>query len=406
MTMNGTRRNFLKTASSTALGAASLASIPHYALAAAPTDRRLVFVILRGGMDGLALIPPFGDPHYRAQRGVLALNPPGQPDGVINLDGFFGLHPSASPLAEYFQKGEMAAIQAIATPYRRRSHFQAQDILENGSESQTGARDGWLNRAVQAMGGKSGFAVAVGRGVPLVLQGNAPASSWAPSKLPQPMPGFFDRVGKIYRDDPLLRNALAEGQKTRSAAEAAMSAEDRRSGRGAKKARDLAGVARVAGAFLNDENGPRIAVLETSGWDTHANQGTTRGNLARRIGNLSNGLATLAETMKPVWRKTAIVVISEFGRTVSPNGSGGTDHGTAGAALLMGGAVNGAGTIAKWPGLARHQLYEGRDLMPTMDSRNLFKGLLAGHFGLSRHALDNKVFPDSANVAPIGNLIR
>ena len=185
-----------------------------------------------------------------------------------------------------------------------------------------------------------------------------------------------------------------------------MDTEDRRSGRGARKARDLAGVARVAGAFLNDPDGPRIAVLETSGWDTHANQGTARGGLARRVGNLSNGLATLAETMQPVWRKTVIVVMSEFGRTVSPNGTGGTDHGTGGAALLMGGAVNGVGTIARWPGLARPQLHEGRDLMPTTDSRALFKGVLAGHYGLSRRALDEEVFPDSGGVAPIANLIR
>jgi uncharacterized protein (DUF1501 family) len=404
--MDNSRRNFLKTASGSALGAAALSSVSRYALAAAPTDRRLVFVILRGGMDGLALVPPIGDPNYRRARGALAFNAPGQSDGAINLDGFFGLHPSASPLLEYFQRGEAAAVHAVSTPYRRRSHFQAQDILENGSGSQTGARDGWLNRAVQAMGGESGFAVAVGRGVPLVLQGNAPASSWAPSKLPQPMPGFFDRVSKIYRDDRMLKTALSEGLKTRAAAEAAMSAEDKRSGRGAKKARNLAGVAKVAGAFLNDEAGPRIAVLETSGWDAHANQGTTRGKLARQIGNLSNGLATLAETMKPVWNKTAVVVISEFGRTVSPNGSGGTDHGTGGAALLMGGAINGGKIITKWPDLARNQLYEGRDLMPTMDTRNLFKGLLAGHFGLSRRALDNQVFPDSSNVAPLGNLIR
>lgn len=404
--MTSTRRNFLKSATGTALGAAALASTTRFALAAAPTDRRLVFVILRGGLDGLALIPPVGDPNYRAARQSLAFNAPGQPNGAIYIDGYFGLHPSAAPLVEYFQKGEIAAVQAVATPYRRRSHFQAQDILENGSASQTGARDGWLNRAVQAMGGESGFAVAVGRGVPLVLQGGAPASSWAPSKLPQPMPGFFDRVSRIYRNDPLLRTALSEGLKTRAAADAAMSKEDRRSGRGTRKARDLAGIARVAGAFLNDEASPRVAVLETSGWDTHANQGTARGNLARRIGNLANGLATLAETMQPVWHKTAVVVISEFGRTVSPNGSGGTDHGTAGAALLMGGAVNGRGTVTKWPGLARHQLYEGRDLMPTMDTRNLFKGVLAGHFGLSRRALDNQVFPDSGHVAPIGNLIR
>ncbi|HAT35493.1 MAG TPA: hypothetical protein DCS82_07240 [Rhodospirillaceae bacterium] len=404
--MKTTRRKFLKTASGTALGAAALSSTSRIVLASAPTDRRLVFVILRGGLDGLALIPPIGDPNYRAARGSLAFNAPGQADGALNIDGYFGLHPSASPLVEYFQKGEIAAVQAVATPYRRRSHFQAQDILENGAGSQTGARDGWLNRAVQAMGGESGFAVAVGRGVPLVLQGNAPSSSWAPSKLPQPMPGFFDRVAKIYQNDPLLRTALGEGLKTRAAADAAMSKEDRRSGRGARKARDLAGIARVAGAFLNDEGGPRVAVLETSGWDTHANQGTTRGNLARRIGNLANGLATLAETMQPVWHKTAVVVISEFGRTVSPNGSGGTDHGTAGAALLMGGAINGPNTVTKWPGLARHQLHEGRDLMPTMDTRNLFKGVLAGHFGLSRRMLDNQVFPDSGHVAPIGNLIR
>jgi uncharacterized protein (DUF1501 family) len=375
------------------------------AFAAAPGDKRFVLVILRGGLDGLAAVPPWADRDYRSARRELALPPPGG-DGVIDLNGTFGLHPALSPLAELYRSGELTVLHAVATPYRERSHFDGQDVLENGGARVAQVRDGWLNRALAALGKQAPQGLAFGRAMPLVLRGSVAVGSWAPSALPDASEEFLTLVAGLYAADPVLGRALEQGMRTRAMAAGALSSEDRMAGRGAGRIGELTQIAKVAGEMLARADGPRIATLEASGWDTHAQQGAERGPLANYLGGLAEAMLQLRRGLGPAWSKTAVVVVSEFGRTVAPNGTSGTDHGTAGAAFLLGGAVKGGRVLADWPGLAPDKLHQGRDLLPTTDLRGLFKALLAEHVGVDGAALDRTVFPDSAAVKPLAGLLR
>jgi uncharacterized protein (DUF1501 family) len=384
--------------------AAGLVALPRIAFAAAPTDHRLVVVILRGALDGLAAVPPWRDPYYAEQRGSLALEPPG-PAGVLDLDGYFGLHPALAPLHDFYRKGELIALHAVATPYRERSHFDGQDLLENGSLRPRGARDGWLNRALAEFDGSRRLGLAVGQTVPLMLNGGVPVATWAPSRLPDPAPDFVARVAALWRDDTLLGPALAEGLRAQAMSQEVLGPE-RDAAMMPGGGRALAPYAGAVGKLLAAADGPRVAVFEVGGWDTHAQQGRLTGRLAAALDNLGRGLAALAQGLGGEWRRTAVIAISEFGRTVAVNGSGGTDHGTAGCALLAGGAVTGGRVLADWPGLAPAKLHEGRDLKPTLDARSLFKGVLRDHLGIDRAALDARVFPASAGVPALDRLIR
>lgn len=375
-------------------------------LAAAPGDRRLVVVILRGGLDGLAAVAPWGDPSYRAARRGLVLAAPDQADGVIDLDGFFGLNPALAPLGDSWRAGELAVLHAVGSPYRERSHFDAQDVLENGGERVGAQRDGWLNRALRALGRQAPGGLAFSRAVPLLLRGPVPVGSWAPSHLPDANDEFLSRAAQLYKADPLLARALEQGLRTRAMAMDSLGEEDRMAGRGAGRAGELAQLAKVAGEMLARPDGPRVAAMEAGGWDTHAQQGAERGQLANNLGMLAEALLQVKRGLGPAWRQTAIVVVSEFGRTVAPNGTGGSDHGTGGVALLLGGAVKGGRVRADWPGLAPAKLYQGRDLAPTTDLRAVFKGLLLEHLGVDRAALDKTVFPDSGSAAPLRGLMR
>ena len=367
---------------------------------AAPGDKRLAVVLLRGGMDGLALLPPYGDKNYKAARGDLALVPANRPGGVLDLDGFFGLHPAAEALMPFWTRGQMAVVPAAWSGYRGRSHFAAQDALESGAPG--GGETGWLNRA---LGVANGAAVAAGDRLPLILRGPANAATFGPSRIPHRAPGFYKRVELLYGDDTLFSSMLVQGIRTRSQIGAILSEEDMKSGRSASRAQGLVLGASAAAKLLASDDGPRVAVLEASGWDTHVNQGAADGMLARRFSGLADAIAALADGLGPAWDKTAVLVMTEFGRTVAPNGTGGTDHGTAGAALLVGGAVKGGTIVGKWPGLAPDQLKDGRDLAPAVDLRAVAKTVLARHMGLPAGALDRTVFPGSGSIAPLPGLI-
>jgi uncharacterized protein (DUF1501 family) len=394
------------------IGAAMIgAGMPRVLLAKAATDNRFVVIILRGAMDGLAAVPPYADPDYRELRGALALAPPGQADGIIDLDGFFGLHPALKSLHDFYAKGQLAVLHAVATPYRDRSHFDGQDLLENGTTTPHSAHDGWLNRALGLMGASRTLGLAVGQSVPLVLRGPAAVTSWAPSHLPDVSPDFIDKVADLYRDDPVFGPALAAGigdealvNKATAGAEMTAGADPKmgfpRGGSGLAQA-----ITGTVGKLLADPAGPRIAVIDVAGWDTHANQGTTNGRLAPVLAGLGDGLASLAAALGPTWRNTVVLTLTEFGRTAAGNGTGGTDHGTATAAFLMGGAVRGGRVIAQWPGLSRASLYQARDLAPTMDTRAICTAILRDHLGLPADGLRRVVFPDSAAVPPVPDLI-
>ncbi len=395
--MSLSRRTLIKSVG--AVSAASLLSA-RVTFAKVPTDRRLVVVILRGGLDGLAAVAPYGDSAYGSARGRIALGSPGAADGVLKLDGLFGLHPALTGLHGLYGAGELSVVHALATPYRDRSHFDGQDVLESGGAAVRAKSDGWLNRALAGFEGRTdGKAIAVSEAMPLILTGDRPAGSWYPSRLPEADEDYMSRVTRLYADHPLLDAALRQGIETRGMAAGAMDGERDGGGGG-----PFAQLTEPAGTFLIAEDGPRIAVLEAGGWDTHANQGRETGPLANRLGALDRGLMALKETMAPVWDKTAVLVVTEFGRTVAVNGTFGTDHGTGGAAFVLGGGVSGGKVTADWPGLRPQDLREGRDLAPTTDMRSLFKAALIGHLGLDAAFVEAKVFPQSGGAAPLDGL--
>jgi len=401
------RRNFLLGTGAAALAAA----LPRAVVAKATTDSRLVVVILRGAMDGLAAVPPYGDRDYQGLRGGLAIAAPGKNEGAIDLDGFFGLHPALTPLYDLYTKRQVAVVHAAATPYRDRSHFDGQDLLENGTTTPHAAHDGWLNRSLGLMGGSQTLGLAVGQSVPLILRGPAAVTSWSPVKLPEVSAEFLDRVADLYRNDPVFAPALALGLGDQALVDKVSAGAGMDEGAGVKMNMLKRGsglvksVTTTVGKLLADPAGPRVAVIDVPGWDTHANQGTTNGRLAPVLAGLADGLIGLQQAMAVVWDKTVVLTLTEFGRTAHPNGTGGTDHGTATAVFVMGGAVNGGRVIARWPGLSNTQLYQSRDLAPTADTRSLCKAILRDHLGLPPDAIDRVVFPESASVRPMEHLV-
>lgn len=394
-----TRRDALKS-----LGiAAAAGSMPGLALASAESDSRFVLVVLRGAADGLALAAPYGDGNYNRVRGELALSKPGQTNGLLKLDGLFGLHPSLEGLYSRYQHDEALVVHAVASPYRERSHFDGQDILENGASRVGDLRDGWLNRALGPLNRDTVPAIALAQNTPLVLRGDNAVTSWAPSRLPDADDSTIARLRRLYADDDFFASRLDLALKSQAIAAGVTGMADSRT-RG-NETRQFVELMQAAARFLIADNGPRIAVLELGGWDTHANQGADDGALANRFAALDTGLAKLHKDLGETWKHTVVAIVTEFGRTVRANGTGGTDHGTGTAAVLVGGAVRGGRVVGDWPGLATNSLYENRDLQPTTDVRSLFKGVLHDHLELSLGSIEREVFPDSALVRPLHDLI-
>jgi uncharacterized protein (DUF1501 family) len=397
-----TRRDIL----STAAAGAFISAVPSIAFARAETDARLVLVILRGAADGLAIAAPYGDGNYAQVRGELALPPPGSSDGLLKLDGMFGLHPALSGVYDEYQQGRATIVHAIASPYRERSHFDGQDVLENGAAATGLLRDGWLNRALAPLGGTLGTetAIAMAQNTPLILRGDNSVTSWAPSQLPDADDSTLRRLESLYADDEFFATRLAQAIKSQDIAAGQGGMQDMRSrGNDAQQALTMM---QAAAKFLTTDDGPRIAVIEAGGWDTHANQGAANGALANRLGGLDAGLTALRQGLGDTWSRTVVAVVTEFGRTVHVNGTRGTDHGTATAAMLLGGALDGGRVVTDWPGLRNSDLYEGRDLRATSDTRSLFKGLLAEHLELPSAFLERNVFPDSSSAAAMRGLIK
>ena len=406
-----TRRHFLQ-----ASGVAGLVSLlPGLAFAEAATDSRFVLIILRGALDGLSAVVPYGDPDYARLRREIAISAPGS-GGALKLDGMFALNPSLTNLHARYRQQELIVFHAVASPYRERSHFDGQDLLEAGAARQGEVRDGWLNRAVAAMPAvrqrsSEQLAIAFAQNVPLVLRGAARVSSWAPSRLPETDTDTLDRIAQMYSDDPYFASRLRSALAADAVAIGSSNADTMQNADAGTPAprRDPLGAFGVtiaaAGRMLRAEDGPRIAVLEATGWDTHANQGADQGQLANRLAGLDAGLESLRTELGPVWNRTAVWVVTEFGRTAAVNGTHGTDHGTATCAFLVGGAVKGGRVIADWPGLSERHLYQGRDLYPTQDLRSIAKGLLTTHLKIADSALEEQVFPDSRGAKALDGLI-
>lgn len=381
------------------------AGMPRHSYAAG-RQPRLLTVVLRGAMDGLAVVPPVGDGQYEAMRGDLAIGVAGR-QPVLPLDGFFGLNPALPGLHRLYGEGDALIVHAAATPYRERSHFDGQDVLESGMTGPRGSASGWMNRLAEAMPRGGAVApvsgLAASQTVPLILRGAAPTLTWSPPLLSPVSEDTAQRLLALYQStDPALAEALASGMMVDGLA-GGTDPQIRRARSTMEAFRTLAGgAARLVAA----EDGPRIAVLSYDGWDTHTSEGAEEGRLADLLMALDGALTTLRDVLAPVWDDTVVAVVTEFGRTARVNGSEGTDHGTATAAFLLGGAVKGGRVLADWPGLAEGQLYEGRDLAPTVDLRAVFKGIARDHLGVDERTLASQVFPDSLGVRPLDGLVR
>ncbi|MBS0463465.1 MAG: DUF1501 domain-containing protein [Proteobacteria bacterium] len=417
-----TRRELLK---GMAAAAASLTLFPRLAwagdlangLAAGGRAQPLLLVVmLRGGLDGLHAVPPMGDSAWGALRGSTPFAPGNNPAKPIAIDRDFALHPSFKYAAQLYQQKSFMPVVAVAPPYQGRSHFEAQDCVENGSATPSGANDGWLNRCVGNLRGEQGLALAAA--MPLMMRGAAKVSTWSPPLPPTVSPALVQQLDTLYAEDPRLSEAfakaVAESQNdAMEAVDGGMGGMTRRANQGqpllpAGKAKPgygggLQGMMGAAGKFQARVDGPQIAFVEDTGWDTHAGE---VGILDRKLAQLDDGLRDYHESIGAAWDRAAIVVVTEFGRTAKINGTGGTDHGTGGMAFLAGGAIAGGRIAGRWPGLSTQDLNEGRDLHATTDMRALFKGLLADHLRAPREVLDARVFPDSAAVRPMGGLVR
>jgi uncharacterized protein (DUF1501 family) len=374
-------------------------------------DPRLLVIVLRGALDGLAAVAPVGDPDWVGLRGDKALTLDGKPPALA-LDSFFALNPAMPNLHRLYKSGAATIVHATATSYRERSHFDGQDILESGLGKPGASDSGWLNRALASLqpGGRAGGgrdAFAVGPIAPLVVRGPAPVLSWTPRRLPPTSEDTVTRLMDLYQHtDPALARVLEERMGLATIARAGgMDGEQPRAAGAGQVRAYFAESAGTAAKFLARPDGPRIGALAFDGWDTHAAEGATNGRLAMLLAALDGAIAAIETETKDAWGETVVAVITEFGRTARINGTDGTDHGTATVALLAGGALRGGRVVADWPGLKSAKLHEGRDLKPTTDLRAVLKGLLKDHLRVDATVLATKVFPDSGAVKPMPGLL-
>lgn len=383
--MTAGRRQFLNFA---AAGAGLLLAGPRIAFAQAATARRFVFIIQRGAADGLNTVIPYADPAYARLRGALTIDSA----AAIPLDGTFALHPSLVETGKLHAAGQALFVHAVASPYRDRSHFDGQNVLETGGTLPYQVKDGWMNRLVALLPQGGREAIAFAPTVPMALRGAADVTSYAPSVLPAASDDLLLRVRQLYAADPQLHALWSAAMDAREMADAGTEKGQRQ---------NPAGLGKMAAGFLAQPRGPRIAMIETGGWDTHTAQNP---RLASQLKGLDAMIGALRDGLGPVWSQTVVLVATEFGRTAAANGTNGTDHGTGSAAILVGGAVQGGRVIADWPGLAR--LYEGRDLQPTLGLDQLVTSVAAESFGLEPQRVARALFPQMAGTAPMQRLLR
>jgi uncharacterized protein (DUF1501 family) len=380
-------------------------------------DPRMLTIVLRGGLDGLAAVAPVGDPDWVKLRGDKALVLDGKIP-ALPLDSFFALNPAMPNLLRMYQAGQAAIVHACATPYRERSHFDGQDVLESGLAKPGRAESGWLNRALggleaEARVRRDGRAFAVGPVTPLVVRGPTPVLSWTPTRIQPASEDTMARLIELYHHTDVELARAIEGRRdlttlARAGDPTAMAPTEGNAlpqGFPAQVRAFFADAAGTAAKFLARPDGPRVGALAFNGWDTHIDEGADSGRLATLLGALDGALAAAEKNMGEAWRETVVTVVTEFGRTARINGTNGTDHGTGTIALLAGGALKGGRVLADWPGLKNAQLHEGRDLAATIDLRAVLKGLLKDHLRVSDQALAASVFPGSGDVKAMAGLV-
>lgn len=399
------RRDFLRNSLSQGalLGCSAAASplLTPVTWAAGPWDHRLVVIILRGGMDGLDVLRPVGDPDFATLRAPLLSS------GAAGLDltGFHQMHPALAPLLPLWRRGELGFVQAVSTPYRdKRSHFDGQDLLEAGTADMTAVgRDGWLNRMLQTVPGLSGqTAFSVGHDNMLLLRGAADVAHWSPDVALSLSPQGARLAELVMHDDPAFHDAFLEAQQLMLAGatsdglamdaaaadmmveQGGMAVTSQTDGRPA----GIEAIAHFTAERLREET--RIAAFSIGGWDTHRRQ--VRG-MDQALGSLVQAIEALRTDLGDVWQKTAVVAMTEFGRTARANGTDGTDHGTGGTMMFAGGALLGGRVYGDWPGLSEAALYDRRDVMPLGDVRAYAGQIMRGLFGLDRSVIETQVFP-------------
>jgi uncharacterized protein (DUF1501 family) len=382
-----TRRNFLWCAGA---GVGAMLVGPRMAFASVASDRRFVFVIQRGAADGLNIVVPYADPAYATLRGPLAIDTSSS-SLATKLNGTFALHPSLVETARMYAAGQAMFVHAVASPYRDRSHFDGQNVLETGGTAPYQMKDGWLNRLVSMLPASKANAIALAPTVPLALRGRADVTSYAPSALPQAPDDLLLRVSQLYANDPQLHALWTSAMDARGLAADA----------GARQ--DPASLGKLAASFLARSDGPRIAMIETGGWDTHSAQNQ---RLGAQLKALDTMMAAMRDGLGEHWSTTTVVVATEFGRMAAANGTGGTDHGTASAAMLLGGAVQGGRVLADWPGLAPASLYQSRDLRPTLSLDSLIASAAGETFGLDPAHVGRVLFPQASTVPMRQTLLR
>lgn len=383
------RRHML--AGSLVIGAGTIAA-PRMAFAAAPGERNVLFAMLRGAADGMAMLAPVGDPNFAKLRGTHL----GEYENARKADGFFAIHPAFESIGAAYGAGEAAFVHATATSYRERSHFDGQNLLETGATAPYATTEGWLNRLTALIASEHGSgmpkALAIAPTVPLALRGPAPSSSYAPSNLPEASEAFIDRVSRLYGADKQLGELWSQALSTRE-----MAGDDT-----LRNLRDAKAAGELAASLMREKNGARIAMIDLGGWDSHANQ---PGQFRRQAGQLDTLLGAYKAAMGTAWDNTLVMVVTEFGRTAALNGTNGTDHGTASAAIVTGGTVKGGQVIADWPGLGESQLYQARDLKPTISLESVLAGAVAGHMKIDAKRSMDHLFP-GRETNPLTGLIR
>ena len=397
------RRNFLK------FGAASSAAFflsPYAKLYSASQykDKKLFLIILRGGLDGLSMVVPYGDNDYQKMRGQYAIKKPRDENGALNLDGYFGLHPKLGNLKEMYDKKELIIFNAVATPYRNRSHFAAQEVLENGGDK-PGLNDGWINRLILNQDNSS--ALSLTKETPFILSGESKnVSSYYPQQISQSKRDLTHKISQLYLQDEKLSKPVEQFIDIDKIAAIPIAGEDVKAYKNSPPASELERLIYSASQIMKQNNNFNIAVFNVGGWDTHRNQGVVNGVLANRMQNLAKGLSKIKTYMAKDWKDCCFLCVTEFGRTVQFNGTNGTDHGSASVALLGGGAVKGGKILGDWPLLNRNRLYQKRDLLPTTDMRKIFKSTLRDHLKVDYKIIEDKVFPGSMKIRYFNHLFK
>lgn len=375
------RRHFVSLSIS---GLAVTAAFPASVMAAATMDKRFLFIIQRGAADGLATLAPLGDPDFVRLR---ALHAEESATGA-KLDGMFALHPAMTRAAQLYKTGQAQFVHAMASGYRDRSHFDGQNVLESGGKAPYARDDGWLNRLAGMVPKEESKALAFAASVPLALRGVAPVTSYAPSRFSdEGNADLMHRVSMLYTEDAQLAPLWQSALETSGMAGAG----DAMGGAGGRNGAD---VGKMLAGLMAGPAGARIAVLETDGWDTHSGQ---KARLSRQLGELDALIGAVRDGLGADWSSTLVLVATEFGRTAAFNGTQGTDHGTASAAMLFGGSIAGRAEVrTDWPGLSQAALYEGRDLRPSIRFENVVTDAVAAHYAIDPARVRRELFPDFA----------